>query len=102
MLIPANLVTSVLLFIIWIIAGTISTRLAYRQSLGRLRSSATKLLIMLAIGELILAAQVTVTIIEGLRSWWFIQDKILLQLPYMLLPAIAVGLLSFPKLWKIA
>jgi FtsP/CotA-like multicopper oxidase with cupredoxin domain len=101
-LIAANFLISVLLFILWGIAGYLASRFAYSPSYGRLRLSAKALLIFIGLAELMVLAKVVLIIALGSQSWWFIQDKVLLQLPYLLIPAIAVAFLSIPKLWKIS
>ena len=90
------------LFAAWWLAGYLAGRLAFRNTRGRLRLGAWVLLAVLVLAGLLTAAELFLVWQLGAYGWLFVQDRVVLGLVPLLLPASAVILLSVPRVWGIS
>jgi FtsP/CotA-like multicopper oxidase with cupredoxin domain len=86
----------------WWLAGYLAGRLAFRRTQGRLRLRAWILFIVLGLAGLLTVVELFVVGQLWSFGWLFAQDRVMLGLPPLVLPIVAVLLLAAPRLWRVA
>ena len=86
----------------WWLAGYLAGRLAFRRTRGRLRLGAWIVFASLGLAGLLTVANLLVVGRLWSYGWLFAQDRVMLGLPPVVLPTVAVLLLTTPRLWRIA
>ena len=86
----------------WWLAGYLAGRLAFRRMRGRLRLGAWILFTVLGLAGLLTVVELFVVGQLWSFGWLFAQDRVMLGLPPLVLPAVAVLLLAAPRLWRVA
>lgn len=89
-----------LALLLWAIAGYRAGRLVYRPTQGKLRSSARRNLALLSAGGLAIVGNLAVVGMLWSLGWVFARDRVIVQLPLLVIPAASVFILSVPRLWK--
>lgn len=84
--------------ILWTWAGLSAGSLWATRTPEHLRRRANRLLVLIGLGGLTVLARIVATLVLAGDGWWFVQDKVLLGLPVLALPAIAVLAVSVPRL----
>src|ERR671917_144685 len=82
----------------WWLAGYLAGRLAFRRTQGRLRLGAWLLFTVLGLAGLLAVANLFVVGQLWSFGWLFAKDRVMLGLPPLVLPAVAVLLLTAPRL----
>ncbi|HEX2054417.1 MAG TPA: multicopper oxidase domain-containing protein [Actinomycetota bacterium] len=85
----------------WWLAGYLAGRLAFCRTQRRLRLGVWALLTVLGLAGLLSAAELFMVGQLGSYGWLFVEDRVILGLPPLVLPASAVLLLSAPRLWRV-
>lgn len=91
-----------LLLLVWSIAGSAAGRLAAAPAERKLRRRASGALIAIVLGGLLIAAKLVSSHMSWPSGWWPVQNKLIVQLPLLVLPGLAALLLAVPRLWKLA
>jgi FtsP/CotA-like multicopper oxidase with cupredoxin domain len=91
-------ILGILLFILWTISGYRVGRLVFRRTRGTLRRSARWNLVQLYTNAFFILIQIVMSILSWTIDWNFASNRIITVLPVMVLPAIAVAVLSVPRL----
>ena len=99
MIVDATLVA--LLLIVWGWAGARSAGLPYGATAQVIRRRSTTTLTLVAIGLLLALARVALVVALGQAAWWFVQEKVVLALPLLLVPAVATLVVSVPRLVRL-
>ncbi len=86
----------------WWLAGYLAGRLAFCRTQRRLRLGAWTLLTVLGLAGLLTAVELFMVGQLWSYGWLFVEDRVILGLPPLVLPASAVLLLSAPRLWRVA
>jgi FtsP/CotA-like multicopper oxidase with cupredoxin domain len=86
----------------WWLAGCLAGRLAFRRTRSRLRLGAWILFTVLGLAGLLTAVELFVVGQLWSFGWLFAKDRVLLGLPPLVLPTVAVLLLAAPRLWRVA
>jgi FtsP/CotA-like multicopper oxidase with cupredoxin domain len=86
----------------WWLAGYLAGRLAFRRTQGRMRLGAWILFIVLGLAGLLTVMELFVVGQLWSFGWLFAQDRVMLGLPPLVLPTVAVLLLAAPRLWRVA
>ena len=86
----------------WWLAGYLAGRLAFRRTRGRLRRGAWILFAGLGLAGLLTVVELFVVGQLWSFGWLFAQDRVMLGLPPLVLPTVAVLLLAAPRLWRLA
>jgi FtsP/CotA-like multicopper oxidase with cupredoxin domain len=86
----------------WWLAGYLAGRLAFRRMRSRLRLGAWLLFTVLGLAGLLTVANLFVVGQLWSYGWLFAKDRAMLGLPPLVLPAVAVLLLTAPRLWRVA
>ncbi|WP_020673778.1 multicopper oxidase family protein [Amycolatopsis nigrescens] len=95
-------ILAALLVVIWGVAGYSAGRLAGRRTLRGLRAGARRGLGYLLLGLLLALARAVLIGVTASYGWDFAADRILIIAPVLLLPAVAVVLLTAPRLFRLA
>ncbi len=66
-----------------------------------IRRRSTTTLTLVAIGLLLALARVGLVVALGQAGWWFVQEKVVLALPLLLVPALATLVVSVPRLVRL-
>jgi FtsP/CotA-like multicopper oxidase with cupredoxin domain len=85
----------------WWLAGYLAGRLAFCRTQRRLRLGAWALLPVLGLAGLLTAVELFMVGQLWSYGWLFVEDRVILGLPPLVLPASAVLLLSAPRLWRV-
>ena len=86
----------------WWLAGYLAGRLAFCRTQRRLRLGAWALLTVLGLAGLLTAVELFMVGQLWSYGWLFVEDRVILGLPPLVLPASAVLLLSAPRLRRVA
>ncbi|MCI0687896.1 MAG: multicopper oxidase domain-containing protein [Sporichthyaceae bacterium] len=91
----------VLVLIVWGWAGARAAGLPYGATAGVIRRRSEIALTLIAVGVLLALARVVLVIALGQAGWWFVQEKVVLALPLLLVPALATVVSSAPRLLRL-
>jgi FtsP/CotA-like multicopper oxidase with cupredoxin domain len=91
-------VFGILLFLIWTISGYRVGRLVFRRTRGKMRRSARWNLVQLGFNFAVILLQLAMALMSWAVDWEFASNRIVVVLPLMVGPAIAVAVLSVPRL----
>jgi hypothetical protein len=97
-----DILTALLLPITWGIAGYLASRLTFRRTQGRLLVSVGITLAVLGLAGLLVVAKMVTIQQFWSYGWLFAQDRLIMNLPLVILPAAATLVWSVPRLWRIA
>jgi hypothetical protein len=97
-----DILTALLLPITWGIAGYLASRLTFRRTQGRLLVSVGITLAVLGLAGLLVVAKMVTIQQFWSYGWLFVQDRLIMNLPLVILPAAATLVWSVPRLWRIA
>ncbi|MFL6140738.1 MAG: multicopper oxidase family protein [Labedaea sp.] len=95
-------VFGILLFIIWTISGYRVGRLVFRRTRGKLQRSARWNLVQLGINAAVILLQIAMVGLSWAVDWNFASNRVVVALPLLVVPAIAVAVLSVPRLRAIS
>src|SRR6266540_3982783 len=90
-----------LLLLTWAITGHRAGRLVLRPSRAKLRRSARLNLALLGLNLLVLLAQLVMVALTWTQGWVFVENRVVLAVPPMLVGAVAVQVWSVPRLWRL-
>jgi FtsP/CotA-like multicopper oxidase with cupredoxin domain len=90
-----------LLLIVWGWAGARAAGLPYGATAGVIRRRSATTLALITVGVLLALARVGLVIALGQAGWWFVQEKVVLALPLLLVPAVATVIVSVPRLVRL-
>lgn len=96
-----NFFSTLLLSVLWAVASKLTKGLVSQGNEGKLRLRARLILGIMGFSFLLSLAQAIVWIRLGAWNWLFIEDKVLMQLPLLLFPVVAILLYTFPLLLNI-
>jgi FtsP/CotA-like multicopper oxidase with cupredoxin domain len=86
---------------IWAWAGVKATALPYANDAGTLRRRAGLVLTLVVLGLALAAVRVALVVALGQSGWWFVQEKVVLALPLLLVPAAATVVWTGPRLLRL-
>jgi hypothetical protein len=95
-------VLGALLFLVWTISGYRAGRLALRPSRAKLRRGARSILALLGMNLLVLLAQLVMVALTWTQGWVFVENRVLLAVPPILIPAVGVVVWTLPRLWRLS
>ena len=87
-----------LALIAWTWAGMRVGSLSQAASPRLLRRRVTRLLVLIGFGVAAIVARAGLTVALAGAGWWFVQEKVVLGLPLVVVPAVAVLAVSVPRL----
>jgi len=90
------------LFLLWLPAAIFATRLAWRPSRAALRRSARALLRLLVAALVVLVIKCVAIGLMLSVDWVFADNRVIVQMPLLLLPMLAVAVWSVPRLRLLA
>ncbi|MEU5669213.1 multicopper oxidase family protein [Micromonospora sp. NPDC047753] len=90
------------LFLIWLSAAILATRLAWRPTPDALHKSARRLLRLLVAALVVLAIKCVAIGLMLAVDWIFADNRVIVQMPLLLLPMLAVALWTVPGLRALA
>ena len=91
-----------LLLLVLASAGYRAGQLVFRPTRGKLRSSARWCLALLGVAALLITAELVAVGSLWSFGWAFAQNRVIVALPLILMPAAGAAILSAPRLWRIA
>jgi FtsP/CotA-like multicopper oxidase with cupredoxin domain len=86
---------------VWAWAGVKATALPYANDARTLRRRAGLVLTLVLIGLALAALRVALVVALGQSGWWFVQEKVVLALPLLLVPAAATVVWTGPRLLRL-
>ena len=90
------------LFLIWLSAAILATRLAWRPTPEALRKSARRLLRLLVAALVVLVVKCVAIGLMLAVDWIFADNRVIVQMPLLLLPMLAVVIWTVPGLRALA
>ena len=100
-LLGIDVLTALLLPVVWGITGYLAGRLAFRRTQGSLLVSARITLALLGLAGLLVVAKLVMIQQFWSYGWLFAHDRAIFGLPLLVLPAVATLVCSVPRLWRI-
>src|SRR5919197_646861 len=91
-----------LLLLVMAIAGYRAGQLIFRPTWGKLRSSARWCLVLLSLAALAVLAELVAVGVLWSFGWAFAENRVVVALPLILVPAAGAAALAAPRLWRIA
>jgi FtsP/CotA-like multicopper oxidase with cupredoxin domain len=91
-----------LLLLMLAVAGYRARQLVFRPTRGKLRSSARWCLALLGVAALVILEEVLAVGALWSFGWAFAQNRVIVALPLILMPAAGAAALAAPRLWRIA
>jgi FtsP/CotA-like multicopper oxidase with cupredoxin domain len=91
-----------LLLLVLAVAGYRAGQLVFRPSRGKLRSSARWCLALLGVAALVILAELVAVGALWFFGWAFAENRVVVALPLILVPAVGTAVLAAPRLWRVA
>jgi FtsP/CotA-like multicopper oxidase with cupredoxin domain len=86
---------------IWAWAGVKATALPYANDAATLHRRAGLVLTLVGLGLALVAVRVALVMALGQSGWWFVQEKVVLALPLLLVPVAATVAWTGPRLLRL-
>jgi FtsP/CotA-like multicopper oxidase with cupredoxin domain len=90
-----------LLLGVWTWAGLKAAALPYAVHARGLRRRAGLVLTLTAAGLALVALRAALVVVLGQSGWWFVQEKVVLALPLLVVPAAATVVWTVPRLLRV-
>ena len=97
-----DILAALLLPVAWGIAGHLAGRLAFRRTRGRLLVSVRITFAVLGLAGLLVVAKLVAIQQFWSYGWLFAHERVIVSLPFIVLPVAATLVCFAPRLWRIA
>jgi FtsP/CotA-like multicopper oxidase with cupredoxin domain len=83
---------------VWVWAALRADGLPYAADSPTLRRRTTRLLVLIGVAVAMAGLRVAEVVLLGQGGWWFVQEKVVLALPLLLVPLAATLVLTLPRI----